>query len=279
MLRLIWVCLRRLLGDWRFWLAFAGLALFIHWEITGPMIDSNASKFLRRYDTASFSGVSPRSVAHNLGLDGYGPDSFETMYDVWLAYKQGSPTRSEFHFLGAVCNAGLSQGLAFLLLSLWIVGDARGASAMVRRGCRRFTVFLTLFLTYFVLAMLLCTGMLWVELRTLPIGFGYLPEGYAEKTLRLWLLFKTSDACLFAFTAFAFRPFAAVGVGLGLSVLPGFWGASRRIFFPLNITSCKDLWRVDTGFGELEKAAAAAAVILAASLLGAWLAFRKKELD
>ena len=128
--RLIWVRLRRLAGDWRFWLVFAGLAFFLHWETTGPMIDSSASKFLKRYDTSYFSSVSPRSVAHNLGLDDYGLDRFETMYDVWEAYKQGSPVRTEFHFLGAVCNPALSRILVFILLSLWVIGEGQAASAM-----------------------------------------------------------------------------------------------------------------------------------------------------
>lgn len=277
--RLILVRLRRLLGDWRFLLAFAGLAFLLHWETTGPMIDSSASKFLKRYDTSYFSSVSPRSVAHNLGLDDYGLDSFETMYDVWEAYKQGSPTRTEFHFLGAVCNPGLSRMLVYALLSLWVVGERQGASAMVRRGHRRSTGFLASFLVYFALTVLLCAGMLWVELKTLPIGFRYLPEGYVEKTLRLWLLFTASDACLFAFAAFAFRPFAAAVFDLGLIVLKILRPAALVCVFPLGVTSDKDLWRIEAGFGTLEKAAVAAAVILVLALAGARLVFIKKELE
>ncbi len=276
--RLILVRLRRLLGDWRFLLAFAGLALLLHWETTGPMIDSSAGKFLKRYDTSYFSGVSPRSVAHNLGLDEYGPDGFETMYDVWEAYKQGSPTRTEYHFLGAVCNPGLSRMLAFILLSLWVAGEGQGASAAVRRGHRRFSVFLASALAYFALTMLLCAGMLWLELRTLPIGFRWLPEGYAKKTVGLWLLFTASDACLFAFAAFAFRPFAAVSFDLGLLVLRLLRPAALVCVFPLGVTAEKDCWRIEAGFGTLEKAAVAAAVVLALALMGAWLAFRRKEL-
>ena len=276
--RLILVRLRRLLVDWRFLLAFAGLAILLHWETTGPMIDSSASKFLKRYDTSYFSSVSPRSVAHNLGLDDYGLGSFETMYDVWEAYKQGSPTRTEFHFLGAVCNPGLSRMLVYVLLSLWVVGEGQGASAMVRRGRRRFWVFLASALAYFALTMLLCAGMLWLELRTLPIGFRYLPEGCAEKTVRLWLLFTASDACLFAFAAFSFRPFAAAVFDLGLIVLKIIRPAALVCVFPLGVTADKDLWRIEAGVGTLEKAAVAAALVLGASLLGAWLVFRKKEL-
>ncbi len=277
--RLILVRLRRLLGDWRFLLVFAGLAFLLHWETTGPMIDSSAGKFLKRYGTSYFSGVSPRSVAHNLGLDDYGPDRFETMYDVWEAYKQGSPVRTEFHFLGALCNPALSRSLAFILLSHWVIGEGRGASAMVRRGRRRFSAFLASFLAYFALAMLLCAGMLWLELRTLPIGFRWLPEGHMEKTLRLWLLFTASDACLFAFAAFAFRPFAAVVFDLGLLLLEILRPAALLCVFPLGVTADKDLWRIETGFGTLEKAAVAAGVVLGASLLGAWLMFRRKELE
>ncbi len=276
--RLILVRLRRLLGDWRFLLAFAGLALLLHWETTGPMIDSSAGKFLKRYDTSYFSGVSPRSVAHNLGLDEYGLEGFETMYDVWKAYKQGSPTRTEYHFLGAVCNPGLSRMLAFSLLSFWVVGAGQGASAMVQRGRRRITAFLSSFLVYFALAMLLCAGMLWLELRTLPIGFRWLPEGYAKKTVGLWLLFTASDACLFAFAAFAFRPFAAVSFDLGLIVLRLLRPAALVCVFPLGVTAEKDCWRIEAGFGTLEKAAVAAGVVLALALMGAWLAFRRKEL-
>ena len=277
MLRLVFVRLRRLLGDWRFLLALVGLAFYIHWEITGPMIDSNASKFLRRYDSVYYAGSSPRIVAHNLGLDEYGPDGFETMYDVWEAYKQGSPTRTEFHFLGAICNGGLSQVLAYILLSVWIIGSGRGASAMLMRGHRRFAVFLASFLVYFLLTMLLLAGVMWVELATLPIGFCFLPEGFAEKSIRLWLLFIAMETCVFALPAFAFSPFAAVGVDLGLALVMAF-SPSAKLFFPLGITGSKDLWRVETGFGTLEKAAVAAAVVLVLALLGAWLAFRKKEL-
>ena len=276
--RLILVRLRRLLGDWRFLLAFAGLAILLHWETTGPMIDSSAGKFLKRYDTSYFSGVSPRSVAHNLGLDEYGPDGFETMYDVWEAYKQGSPTRTEYHFLGAVCNPGLSRMLAFILLSLWVAGEGQGASAMVRRGRRRSTVFLASFFAYFALTVFLCAGILWVELRTLPIGFRYLPQGYMEKTLRLGLLFTASDACLFAFAAFSFRPFAAAAFDLGLIVVRILRPAALVCVFPLGVTADKDLWRIEAGFGTLENAAVAAALVLGASLMGAWLVFRKKEL-
>ena len=279
MLRLVWVRLRRLAGDWRFWLLFAGLAFLLHWGTTGPMIDSNASKFLRRYESGALSSVSPRSVAHNLGLDETGEENFETMYDVWEAYRRGSPTRTEFHFLGALCNPALSRYLLFLLLSLLIAGDGRAASAMVRRGSRRITVFLTLFLSYFALVMLLCAGMLWLELRTLPIGFRWLPEGYAAKTLRLWLLFTASDACLFAFAAIAFRPFAALAFDLGLIGLAILRPASLVGVFPLGVTGSKDLWRIETGFGALENAAVAAAAYLLLSLLGAWLVFRRKELD
>ena len=150
---------------------------------------------------------------------------------------------------------------------------------MVRRGSRRITVFLTLFLSYFALVMLLCAGMLWLELRTLPIGFRWLPEGYAAKTLRLWLLFTASDACLFAFAAIAFRPFAALAFDLGLIGLAILRPASLVGVFPLGVTGSKDLWRIETGFGALENAAVAAAAYLLLSLLGAWLVFRRKELD
>lgn len=278
MLRLVFVRLRRLLGDWRFLLALVGLAFYIHWEITGPMIDSNASKFLRRYDSVYYAGSSPRSVAHNLGLDEYGPDGFETMYDVWEAYKQGSPTRTEFHFLGAVCNGGLSQVLAYILLSVWIIGSGRGASAMLMRGHRRFAVFLASFLVYFLLTMLLLAVMMWVELATLPIGFRYLPEGFAEKSIRLWLLFIAMETCVFALPAFAFSPLAAAGVDLGLALVMAFSPSAKRLFFPLGITGSKDLWRVETGFGALEKAAVAAAVVLVLAVAASWLVFRKKEL-
>ena len=278
MLRLVFARLRRLLGDWRFLLALVGLAFYIHLEITGPMIDSNASKFLRRYDSVYFAGSSPRAIAHNLGLDEYGVDGFETMYDVWEAYKQGSPTRTEFHFLGAICNGGLSQVLAYILLSVWIIGSGRGASAMLMRGHRRFAVFLASFLVYFLLTMLLLAGMLWVELATLPIGFRFLPEGFAEKSVWLWLLFTAMEACVFALPAFAFSPLVAVGVDLGLVMLEAFSAAAKRLFFPLGITGSKDLWRVETGFGALERAAVAAAVILALAVAASWLAFRKKEL-
>ena len=278
MLRLVFVRLRRLLGDWRFLLAFIGLAFYIHWEITGPMIDSNASKFLRRYDSVYFAGSSPRSVAHNLGLDEYGTDGFETMYDVWKAYKQGSPTRTEYHFLGAICNAGLSQVLAYILLSVWIIGSGRGASAMLMRGHRRFAVFLASFFVYFLLIMLLLAGVLWVELATLPIGFRYLPEGFAEKSIRLWLLFIAMEACVFALPAFAFSPLAAVGVDLGLALVMAFSPSAKRLFFPLGITGSKDLWRVETGFGTLEKAAVAAAVFLVLAVAASWLVLQKKEL-
>ena len=278
MLRLVFVRLRRLLGDWRFLLALVGLAFYIHWEITGPMIDSNASKFLRRYDSVYFAGSSPRSVAHNLGLDEYGADGFETMYDVWLAYKQGSPTRTEFHFLGAVCNSRFSQVLAFILLSVWIIGSGRGASAMMMRGHRRFAVFLASFFVYFLLTMLLLAGMLWVELATLPIGFRFLPEGFAEKSVRLWLLFSAMEACVFALPAFAFSPLAAVVVDLCLAMLEAFSPPAKRLFFPLGITGSKDLWRVETGFGALDRAAVAAGVILILAVTASWLVFRKKEL-
>ena len=278
MLRLVFVRLRRLLGDWRFLLALVGLAFYIHWEITGSMIDSNASKFLRRYDSVYFAGSSPRAIAHNLGLDEYGPDGFETMYDVWEAYKQGSPTRTEFHFLGAVCNGGLSQVLAYILLSVWIIGSGRGTSAMLMRGHRRFAVFLASFLVYFLLTMLLLAGMMWVELATLPIGFRYLPEGFAEKSIRLWLLFIAMETCVFALPAFAFSPLAAVGIDLGLALVMAFSPSAKRLFFPLGITGSKDLWRVETGFGVLEKAAVAAAVVLVFAVAASWLVFRKKEL-
>ena len=149
---------------------------------------------------------------------------------------------------------------------------------MMMRGHRRFAVFLASFLVYFLLTMLLLAGMMWVELATLPIGFRYLPEGFAEKSIRLWLLFIAMETCVFALPAFAFSPLAAVGVDLGLALVMAFSPSAKRLFFPLGITGSKDLWRVETGFGTLEKAAVAAAVILILAVAASWLVFRKKEL-
>ena len=85
------------------------------------------------------------------------------------------------------------------------------------------------------------------------------------------------ETCVFALPAFAFSPLAAVGADLGLALVMAF-SPSAKLFFPLGITGSKDLWRVETGFGTLEKAAVAAAVVLVLALTGAWLVFRKKEL-
>ncbi len=262
---------RRLLGDWRFWLTLLLLFLFLLWEITGDMHTLGYNRFLSRY-----GWMDPARVAVSHALEG----EFDSLEEVWAAWL-GQPEAAEYYFLCACCNTALGNFLCSLILSLWVAGRGvrdRSASALRMAGCSRLGVFLRLWVPAHACILLILWGVFALCLRTFPIRWELLAAGYVRRVVCLWLLFTASEAAVYVFLALALGPFAAAGASLGVFFFPFLLPAALRRYFPGWAMADKKLWRPG-GLSQLRLPAVAAAVILILALLGAWLVFRRKELE
>ncbi len=265
--------LGRLLRDWRFLLTFLALIGLVYWDTASTMTYSlyyPAFMKLERWNT-------PDGVALAYGLDGH----YESLDEVWETMDR-LPERAEYLFLCAFCNPSLGVILSGFILSQWAAGQGirNGcASALRLRGASRPEVFAGFYLTALGAILLVRWLVCAFCLLTFPIRWELLPPGYGTRALRLWLLFTAAEAGTYVFFAFALGPFAAVSTHLGLMILamlalPG----SVRRYLPSSALANKKLWQHTEALAPLTGPAISAAVILLASLLGAWLVFRKKEL-
>ena len=262
---------RRLLGDWRFGLALLLLFLFLLWEITDVMHTLGYSRFLSRYGRED-----PAGVAVSYALEG----EFHSLEEVWAAWLT-QPEAAEYYFLCACCNASLGNFLCGLILSLWVAGRGvreRSASALRMGGGSRLGVFLRLWVPAHACILLILWGVFALCLGTFPIRWELLAADYVRRAVRLWLLFTASEAAVYVFLAVALGPFAAAGASLGVFLCPFLLPSSLRCWFPGWAMADKKLWR-PAGLEQLRGPAVAAAMVLVLAFLGAWLAFRKKELE
>ncbi len=263
--------LGRLLGDWRFLLAFGALFGLLWWETVGNMPNTfSYSAFRRVHSQANLD-----DMALSMGVDG----EYDRVEELWEAFVD-DPDTAQYYYLCTLCNLFFSPLMVNTLLAVWIIGygiQGRSVSAMVLRGGSRLGAFLRLLLPYLLLALLLRWGVAFLSLSSFPIRWIYIPPDYLLQTIRLWLLMTASDVCLTGFVAFAVGSFAAVGLNLCRIPLLLMLGPARRVL-PFAALSSKELWKPENTPASLVPAAAVAAVLLALSLLGSWLVFRKKEL-
>ena len=95
----------------------------------------------------------------------------------------------------------------------------------------------------------------------------------------IWLLLSAADTAFFGFIAFAFHPYLALGVDMGAAVLVLLLPGSLRRLLPMAALNETGMWKMEALPGPRQAAAIVAGVIFLASLLGAWLAFRRKDLN
>ena len=270
-MRLTGFSLRRLFGDWRFLLAFILLFFLCWWELAGGMRTTiSFGAFMRAH-----SFVSADSLGQSLGLTG----SYDTAEAMWEAFVN-DPEIAQYYYLCALCNTSLAPFIANVLLSVWIIGYGirkRAASEMLLRGGSRRAVFLQLLLPYLFCALLVRWGVAFGCFMSFPIRWEYIPPEYRRQTVSLWLLITAEDVCLSAFIAFAVGPFAAIGLNL-CRMLEVLLPAAVRRALPFMAAGAKDLFKPENAPAALYPAAAVAAAVTAASLLGSWLVFRKKDL-
>ena len=263
--------LRRLFGDWRFLLLLPGLLLLLFSDAASSVNSMSYDRFIGVY-----RAISPDNVALAYGLEGH----YETLDEVWAAFSV-TAYASEYYFLCAFFNVDLSGFLCNFFLSLWIVWQSirgRCASALIRHGDGRFAVFARLAVIALGMILLLRCLICAFCLRVFPIRWESLDPAYVRRVLGLWLLFLAAEASVYVCLSFALPPFAAFSAAVVFNLSPAFLPAYFRRFFPSFVTTNKQLWRTDAASALLRPPAVAAAVVLGASLLGAWLVFRKKEL-
>ena len=265
--------LRRILGDWRFYLLLALLlGLFYFGMVSGFKTEYRYRHFA---EVARFANV-PRQTARQMGLEG----QFETMDEVWEAFVD-RPECAEYYYLAALCSWSPAGTLASILLSFWIVGRSirgRHASELLLRGRSRSAVFCQLLIPYWGVSLLFRWGFFALCFAVMPIRLHHFSPGYFQETAAIWLLLSAADTAFFGFTAIALPALAAVCADLGAAALALLLPASLRRLLPLAVLSDKDLWKTEAFPGTLYAAAAAAGALLLLSVAGAWLVFRKKDL-
>jgi len=265
--------LRYLLGDWRFYLLLALLLGAFYFGLAGSI--AVPYRYRRFAEIARFANV-PDVAARQMGLEG----NFDSMEQVWETYVD-CPEKAEYYLLAALCGCSAAGTLASVFFSLWFIGRsirARHASELLLRGAGRAAAFRQLLCPCLGASLLLRWGFFALCFAVMPIRTGNLVPDYFRGTVVLWLLLSAADAAFFAFTAFAFRPALAIGADLGAAALVLLLPASLRRLLPLAALCDRKLWTPEAFPGVRSPAAAAALAILLVSLLGSWLAFRKKDL-
>ena len=266
--------LRRILGDWRFYLLLALLLGAFYFGLVGFI--ATPYRYRHFAEVARFANA-PDVAARQMGLEG----QFDSMDQVWETYVD-CPERAEYYYLAALCGCSAAGTLAAVLLSFWIIGrgiQGRHASELLLRGAGRPAAFRQLLCPYLGAALLLRWGFFALCFAVMPLRTAQLPPAYFRQTVGSWLLMAAADTAFFAFTAFALHPVLALGADLGAAALALLLPASLRRLLPLAALNEQSLWKPEIFPGPLDASAAAAAVLLLASLTGAWLAFRKKDLD
>ena len=218
----------------------------------------------------------PASVALSYGLEG----RFGDLDEVWVAWLM-QPEAAEYYFLCACCNDSLGSLVCCLTLALWVAGCGirdRSASALRMEGGSRWGIFLRLWIPAIAFILLIRWGLFALCLRAFPIHWELLEGNYVRRAVHLWCLVTASEAAFYLFLTFALRPFAAAAASLGVFLLPLSLPPALRRYFPGWAMGDKKLWRPE-GLHGLKGPAVAAGVLLLAAFLGAWLVFRKKELE
>ncbi len=266
--------LRRILGDWRFYLL---VALLLAAFYLGMVSGFSAQYRYRHFaEVARFANV-PSQAARQMGVEG----QFDTMDQVWEAYVD-CPDRAEYYYLSTLCNASAIGTLASILFSFWLIGrsiQGRHASELLLRGAGRPAAFCQLLAPYMGVSLLLRWGFFALCFAVMPIRVQHFPPDYLRDTVLTWLLLSAADTAFIGFTAFAFHPYIAPGADLGTAALVLLLPKSIQRLLPLAALNDKSLWKPDAFPGPLYTAALVGSVILLASLTGAWLFFRRKELD
>ena len=266
--------LRSILGDWRFYLLLALLLAAFYFGLVSRL--DTRYRYRHFAEIARFANV-PGQAARQMGVEG----RFDTMEQVWEAYVD-CPERAEYYYLAVLVNASLAGSLTGVLFSFWIIGRGilgRRASQLLLRGAGRPAVFRQLLFPYLGASLLLRWGFFALCFAVLPIRVQNFPPGYFPETVLCWLLLSAADTAFFGFTAFAFHPYLALGADLGAAALVLLLPGAVRRALPLGALNDAGLWRTEALPGPRQTAAVAAGVTLLASLLGAWLAFRRKDLS
>ncbi len=266
--------LRRILGDWRFYLLAALLLAAFYFG----MVSGFSTQYRYRHfaEVARFANV-PGQAARQMGVEG----QFDTMEQVWEAYVD-CPERAEYYYLSALCNVSAAGTLAAVLFSFWLIGRSilgRHASELLLRGAGRPAAFCQLLFPYLGTTLLLRWGFFALCFAVMPIRVRHFPPDYLRDTTVIWLLLSAADTAFFGFTAFAFHPYIAMGADLGAAALALLLPASLRRLMPLAALSDRSLWKPEAFPGPLYTAAIVGGAILLASAAGAWLAFRRKDLS
>ena len=266
--------LRRILGDWRLYLLLALLLAAFYFGLVSRL---GAQYRYRHFaEIARFANV-PAQAALQMGVEG----QFDTMEQVWEAYVD-APDKAEYYYLALLCNASAAGTLASILFSFWIIGRSilgRHASELLLRGAGRPAAFCQLLFPYLGASLLLRWGFFALCFAVLPIRVGRFPPGYFPETALIWLLLSAADTAFFGFIAFAFHPYLALGVDMGAAVLVLLLPGSLRRLLPMAALNETGMWKMEALPGPRQAAAIVAGVIFLASLLGAWLAFRRKDLN
>ncbi len=266
--------LRRILGDWRFYLL---VALLLAAFYLGMVSGFSAQYRYRHFaEVARFANV-PSQAARQMGVEG----QFDTMDQVWEAYVD-CPDRAEYYYLSTLCNASAIGTLASILFSFWLIGrsiQGRHASELLLRGAGRPAAFCQLLAPYMGVSLLLRWGFFALCFAVMPIRVQHFPPDYLRDTVLTWLLLSAADTAFIGFTAFAFHPYITLGADLGAAALVLLLPGAVRRALPLGALNDAGLGRTEALPGPRQTAAVAAGVTLLASLLGAWLAFRRKDLS
>ena len=266
--------LRRILGDWRSYLLLALVLAAFYFGLVSRL--DTQYRYRHFAEIARFANV-PGQAARQMGVEG----RFDTMEQVWEAYVD-SPDRAEYYYLALLCNASAAGTLASILFSFWIIGRSilgRHASELLLRGAGRPAAFCQLLFPYLGASLLLRWGFFALCFAVLPIRVGRFPPGYFPETALIWLLLSAADTAFFGFTAFAFHPYLALGADMGAAALALLLPGSLRRLLPLAALNETGLWKTEALPGLRQTAAIAAGVIFLASLFGAWLVFRGKDLN
>lgn len=263
---------RHLFFDWRSHLILALLFGLIALSLTIGI--SKEYRYRNFYEKARFA-IQPDYAAGYLGLEG----DFESFEQVWATYVD-SPNLAEYYYLSALCNASLAGTLASILLSFWIIGrciQERYAAELVMHGASRGAAFLQLFFPYFFANIILRWGFFALCFAIMPIHTEYFSSDYFQVSVLCWLLLSAADTAFFAFTAFAFHPFIAIGADLGVAALVLILPNVLRHLMPLSALNDKSLWMPEAFPGSLYTVAIVGGVLLLSSVCGSFLTFRNRD--
>lgn len=267
------VTLRRILGDWRLYLAFALLTGLLWLGLTFNM---KAGYRYKTFLTLASEAVHPNQIARSLGLEG----QYETVEQVWETYVD-DPDRAEYYTLAILCNASFTGTLAAVFFSFWLVArsiDGGHASALLLRGASRAAVFRQLLCPCLGLTLLFRWGFFALCFAVMPVHTEYFPAPYLRGVVPVWLLLSAADTAFFSVAAFALPPAAAGAADMGAAALVLCLPRELGRLAPLTALTDKALWKPSAFPGVLIAAAVAGGAVLLASLAAAWLLFRRREL-